>query len=406
MRASKAGALILAAAAASALTAACGSQQADVGTVRGAAQSAALPLATSLVTQAGQGWAVIQMGGSTARHDNFWELFFRPARASAWKLATPPGVASNGGLVVAASPAGSSTASSSTAKSSTATGASLIAGFRPSQSLTFSPLAASTDQAKTWSQEALVDPGLANVPDSLAIGPNGEVAVLTDAGRAELAARLGASWSALTGLDALAKTGAGRACRLTALTAAAFTSGGAPLLAGACGKPGAVGIFVLDRGSWRAVGPVLPGALAHGRVMVLGLATASGRITALLSVRRGRGTDILAAWSDDDASHWTMSAALRSGSARLVSQSLWPGGAAGLVLAGGLGETIAGPGAAWRALPPLPARTATLALGPAGQLQALTADSASFAAWQLGTGSAGWTRLQAAAVVIPYGSSG
>jgi hypothetical protein len=57
-------------------------------------------LATSLVTTGGT-WAVAVLGGSAAQHNNFWQLFVRPAKSAAWRLATPPGVASNGGLVLA-----------------------------------------------------------------------------------------------------------------------------------------------------------------------------------------------------------------------------------------------------------------------------------------------------------------
>ncbi len=60
-------------------------------------------LATSLATRTGT-WAVAVMGGSASSHDNFWQLFVRPAGTSRWRLATPPGVASNGGLVLTGLP--------------------------------------------------------------------------------------------------------------------------------------------------------------------------------------------------------------------------------------------------------------------------------------------------------------
>ena len=61
-------------------------------------------LATSLATATGT-WAVAVMGGSAASHNNFWQLFVRPDGTSTWRLATPPGVASNGGLVLTGLPA-------------------------------------------------------------------------------------------------------------------------------------------------------------------------------------------------------------------------------------------------------------------------------------------------------------
>ena len=84
-------------------------------------------LATSLGTTAGT-WAITVMGGSVAAHNNFWQLFVRPARSSQWKLVTPPGVADNGGLVAAA-----------------ASGGPLITAIRPSQFLTYTPLATTRD---------------------------------------------------------------------------------------------------------------------------------------------------------------------------------------------------------------------------------------------------------------------
>ena len=78
-------------------------------------------LSTSLVTTTGT-WAVAVMGGPAAEHNSFWQLFGRPAAAGRWRLVTPPGVASNGGLVLASPGAGS-----------------VVAGFRPSQDLSYSP---------------------------------------------------------------------------------------------------------------------------------------------------------------------------------------------------------------------------------------------------------------------------
>ena len=58
--------------------------------------------------------SVAVMGGSAANHNNFWQLFVRPTGSSVWRLAAAPGVASNGGLVLARLSVGS-----------------VLAGFRP-----------------------------------------------------------------------------------------------------------------------------------------------------------------------------------------------------------------------------------------------------------------------------------
>ena len=142
------------------LLAACGSQRAGV-TSPGPPPVTA-PLSTSLVTAQGT-WAIAVMGGSAASHNNFWQLFVRPAGASRWSLVTPQGVADNGGLVAA----GAST--------------SLTVGFRPSQNLAFSPLATSTDAGKNWTP-GLLDAGLADTPGAIAVSPSGRTLALLQDG--------------------------------------------------------------------------------------------------------------------------------------------------------------------------------------------------------------------------------
>ena len=198
------------------------------------------------------------MGGSPA----FWQLFRYPAvgpRASGWSLVTPPGVADNGGLVLA-----------------DLGGQSLVAGFRPSADLVYSPLAATADGGKTWSP-GILDAALADVPDALAAGAGGHLlALLKDGTAEESASATGTSgWSQLTSERALAAS-AGRACDLRSLTAIAFSASGVPLVAGNCARPGTAGIFALEGGTWRAVGPPLPPSLAGQAVTTLRLATSGG----------------------------------------------------------------------------------------------------------------------------------
>jgi hypothetical protein len=379
-------------AAASIATAGCGSVPADGRGPGAAPVAAALPLATSLVDAGGTSWAVVPLGGARAQENNFWQVFVRPARTARWHLATPAGVADNGGLVVA----------------STGT-RSLVTGFRPSQDLTFSPLAVTADAGAHWSPGTLVSPGLTDVPGALAAGPGDRLIALTDGGGAEVGTRLGATWTRLTSAASLARTAAGRACGLTAITAAAFTAGATPVLAGTCGKPGTAGIFALRGGTWRAAGPALPAALADSDIQVLRLGRAGAGTTALLAFGHGAAAGVLAAWSDGSGNRWALSPVLETGRRRVRSVSLGGDGSAGLVLSGHRGETIAGPAATWTALPSLPAGTATLAQGPAGQVDALAAVHDSLTDWRLRAGVAGvggWSELQLIRVAIPYGSSG
>ncbi len=379
----------------------CGSTPA-AGTARAAAPAAPPPLATSFADAAGSGWAVVPMGGPAAQHNNFWELFVRPAAASRWRQATPAGVADNGGLEV------------------TGGGGSLVTGFRPSQDLTFSPLAASSDDGVTWSPSGPVYPGLADAPDALAAGPGGRLIALTSGGGAELGTVTGdgqaggTSWTHLSSVKALAATPAGRACGPAGLTAAAFGRSGVPMLGASCGRSGVAGIFT-DSGGWHAAGPAVPAALARQDIEVLALAsdgnTANPGLVALLRAGTGPGASVTAAWSADGGSGWTLSAPLRVGAGPLTSTAIGPGGAVGIILSTGRGETAAGPGASWRALPALPRWTATLALGPAGQVDAIAAHLGTFSDWRLapgpgGSGPDGWSLAQTLHVTIPYGSSG
>ena len=74
-------------------------------------------------------------------------------------------------------------------------------------------------------------------PDALAAGPGGSLIALTSGG-AELGQHGGAAWTRLSTAGALAATPAGRACQVTGLTAVAFGSAGAPVLAAGLRPPG------------------------------------------------------------------------------------------------------------------------------------------------------------------------
>jgi hypothetical protein len=356
-----------------------------------AAPPAPAPLASAFAGSSGSGWAIVEMGGSAAQHDNFWELFVRPAGSSRWRLATPPGVADNGGLEVTGTGGGS-----------------LVTGFRPSQDLTFSPLAVSSDGGATWSPSGPLSPGLADAPDALTAGPGGRLIALTGNGGAELGTGLGTAWTRLSTARSLAATPAGRACGLTGLTAAAFGTSGAPMLAASCDRPGVAGIFSDSGGTWHAAGPAVPAGLASEDIDVLTLtsdgAVPGAHLAALLRAGSGAGATLTAAWSADGGSRWTLSAPLRMAGSQLVSAAVGPGGSFGIVLNASRGAILTGPGASWRAVPALPRETATLALGPSGQADAIAAHLGTFSDWRLA--ASGWTLAQTINVTIPYGTSG
>jgi len=359
------------------LVAGCGSKPAPAASLP--KPPAPPPLATSFASTGGASWTVVQMGGSAAQENNFWQVFLRPTAVASWRQVTPLGVADNGGLVVASPGSGS-----------------LVTAFRPSQLLTYTPLAASTDNGASWSPAGPLNAGLAAGPNALAAGPGGQLIALTSDGtKAELGQGLGATWTRLATVSSLNATSAGKACQVTGLTAAAF-SGSTPLLAASCGRAGTAGIFARTGGTWRAAGPPVSG----DTVDVLGLAASGTGLVALLRATAGTSASIIGAWYS--GGRWTLSSPLRIGAGKLGSTAIGPAGSLGVTWDGTRGATLAGPGASWRALPTLPKWAATLALG--SQVAVIAADGQTFRDYQLASG--GWSLAQTVHVQIPYGSSG
>ncbi len=133
---------------------------------------------------------------------------------------------------------------------------------------------------------------------------------------------------------------------------------------------------------------------------MLRLAPAGTGLVALLQAGTGPGASVTAAWYD--GTRWTLSPPLRAGTVR--STAIGPDGSLGIILNATHAATLAGPGASWHALPTLPKWAATLALGPAGQVDAIAAHGGTFADWRLAP--TGWSQAQTIHVTIPYGSSG
>jgi hypothetical protein len=380
------------------LAAGCGTQTA---TVAGTGPPpVTVPLSTSLVTAQGT-WAIAVMGGPTASDNNFWQLFVRPTGASRWSLVTPKGVADNGGLVAAG------------------TGTSLTVGFRPSQDLAFSPLATSTDDGKNWTP-GLLDAGLAGTPGAIAVAPSGRALALLQDGTIQAAPTASAAaagqWTQLTTLKALAASAPGRSCGLTSVHAVSFGPVMSPMAAGSCERPGVAGVFTYASGTWRSAGLALPATFGGDQVQVLGLTADSGGDVALLLA----GNSLLAAWWT--GTRWTVSDPVSAGTLRATG--FGAGGSAWVLLGGGRAETIGGPGGSWRALPPVPPGTATLAPpgtapGPgaarvtgtvtggataAGSYDALAVSGSRLTVWRLAQQA--WAKVQLITVPIQYGSSG
>jgi hypothetical protein len=365
------------------LAAGCGSAAGQGGS--SAAPAPPPSLETSIATTSGT-WAVAVMGGSAASHNNFWQLFVRPAATGKWRLATPPGVASNGGLVLASPGAGS-----------------VVAAFRPSQDLLTSPLAISRDNGTTWTP-AILDASLADAPSALAAAPSGRLLALLTNGQAELSGPGATAWKKLATRDILASSPAGRRCELGSLTAAAFSPSGAPELAGTCTHHGTVGIFTYTGGNWHLTGPALPAAYTHQAITVLRLTNTTGTTVALLAAGASGGeASVFAAWSTGGA-HWALSPPLPLHGAKLTSVSFGPSDTA-VVLAGDHGQVITGPTSGWHTVPVLPPGTATLAPGTTGGWDALAIHRTRLTIWYAGPGAHQWASTQTIQVPIQFGSS-
>jgi hypothetical protein len=349
-----------------------------------------LSLATSVATTS-RDWATLVLGDLSDRANAFWQLLARPATGGNWRLVTPPGVASNGGLVAA--PTGPN---------------SLLAGFLPSQELRFTPLATTANAGATWSSGVL-NAKLASTPDALATDPGTTkvLALLAD-GTLRQSANGGRSWTTIVTTRALAATGAGRRCGLTRLTGAAFTPAGDPMLTGDCSRDGQPGIFTLTAGTWLPSGPDRP---ASQSVTTLSVTSTAGVTRALLAARpTGPGsnraaTSLTAASYSGDPAHWTLSRPVPVGSARVLSVSAGPNGVVAVLLAGRRGLLLAGAAADWRRLPELPPATQALAPGPGPQLQALTGTRTTVGIWTLNDSGTAWTQTQHLSVPIQFGSS-
>lgn len=328
------------------------------------------PLTTTLVTSQGS-WAVVPMGDPASSGGTFWQVFVQPAGQpadqAAWQLTTPPGVADNGGLVAASS------------------GGELLVGFRPSASLTFSPLAATGDAGRTWTPQ-VIDAPLAGVPDAVALAPDGEQAALLADSTIETRSAATSTWSTLATITDLAASAPGHACGVRAMSAVSFWGDGEPAAAAECTHPGSAGIFVRTSGGWLSRAPALPAKYADAEVSVLRL----GDQMALLRA----GGDLLASWGP------RVSDPLADGGSGIRASGFGAGQAMWVLLADGSAATIS-PGGTWQALPRVPAGTAAIVPGQA-RVDALAVTGATLTVWRLAGHS--WALAQTIKVPINYGS--
>ncbi len=364
-------------------------------------------------TSASGTWAVVAMGRYDQPLNTFWQMLFRPAGTARWTLVTPPGVASNGGFSAGGLPG--------------ATGAPgvVTAGFQPSQDLTYSPVAQSTDDGKSWSVGTLSS-GLLPVAGAVADGAGGAVFALVRSGGGTLVRSDGSltAWKPLLTLRSLDATGAGRRCGVEALTALVDAVGAGPApsleLGTACAAPGVVGLFHLSSGRWVATTVREPGE-ARSTFTVLRLQRGASGTSAIVEARRAGTASLVALWRPSPSARWATSSAVRLDGAVLSTAST--GGTSLLVVTGRgfRAEDLlwaGGPGRAWRSLGAPPAGTQVVAAAPgavqdpttstatgAPKLVALEVSGSDVWVWERAADGTWHRTAQRLDVPIEYGSS-
>ena len=203
--------------------------------------SSSLPASTSLSAPVSSGLAssslsmvVFPMGHSNDPKNYFYESF-TSSGLSPWKLSTPTGAATNGGISI----------------SSPTKGAAAILGF---DYLHLAAGVALSGGFETGPGQVL--PDLKKGPSSLSVSPSGLVAVLTADGRVMTAASLGGPYRLVTSQATLERTSAGKSCGLSQLSAVTWSAAGDLVVGGTCSTPGNVGVFYLSGSGVSPTSPV------------------------------------------------------------------------------------------------------------------------------------------------------
>ena len=344
-----------------------------------------VPLTGSAATATAT-WATLAMGNLDDPLNTFWQLL--TLSGSRWHLTTPPGVASNGGLVATVAPA------------------AVLAGFGPSQDLRFSPLAATVDQGSSW-QAGVLPAGLSLVPDALAAGAGGSVALLATAGGTVVASPAAdlSTWTPVTTVPALRRQPGPADCRPRSLTAVSEAPDGSTLVGASCSGGGRAGLFSRSSDGWLSSGPSLPGG-SSGPTEVVRLDRTPSGTAALVSAGSGSTARLYGMWSSTGLGSWRVSAGFSLGRASLVSTGVTATGGFVIATRGRAGlsaAVVSSTGPTWRSLPPPPTGTTSVAATPTGSYDALVPVRSTLSVYGLTT--SGWARVQRLRVDIPYGSS-
>jgi hypothetical protein len=358
-----------------------------------ASQSVPMPLSGSVSTPESTS-AVVVMGKDDGQHDLFWQLFGFDTATSHWSLITPPGVADNGGLIVAQGES-----------------RTLLVGFGASQGLAFSPLALSDDGGTAWSPGGLAEP-LVTAPSAIALGSNSNAVALVNAGQEKVLTRAGSltNWTTLTTETNLADLPVGKVCGIQSLGSVGIEPSGEVLVGASCRRSGVVGVFVRSRSGWSLANAPVAKRVRADTFSTLRITGTGDSTSALLSGVEDGTRNLFAGWVSPSEDDWTLSEPLLLGAHdQVVASGVGAGGSQFVLLRSGSStraEVISGPSSAWRSLSPLPPGTATIATEPAGQIVALSVSDTRLTVWKQDSNGSGWKAVQSMTVPIAFGSSG
>lgn len=350
------------------------------------------PLSGSIST-ASVSAAVVQMGRNDGHHDLFWQLFTERSGSGRWRLATPPGVADNGGLVV-----------------SGAAPASVLVGFGASAGLTFSPMALSDDAGANWSPGGLPD-RVVTVPSAVALGGSDRAAALVAGTTTEVLGRHGSltNWSTVTSTRSLASVAAAKSCGVGAIHAVDLDPNGRILLGTSCARPGVVGLFTQSGSGWRLANLPVPRAATQEAFTVLRIGTVGSTVGGLLAGISRNGVDLYAAWGAVSSEAWAISRPLAIGTgAQIVASGDGPNASQFVIVRTGASqraEVVTAPGSRWQSTSELPTGTATIAIEPNGVIDALVVADTTLTVLKHQGGGTGWSKTETVNVPIVFGSS-
>jgi hypothetical protein len=365
------------------------------GGARPGASSSPTPISASSTTPSGSA-VVIPMGHLHDPSNTFWEVFLRSAGSKSWVLHTPPGVASNGGLVLSGAPSGS-----------------LTVGFLISANLEFSPVAQSTDGGDKWSPGELPFP-LASTPDALAVSHSGEALALVATAHQRVLQTSGdlSDWRTLTSTESLVP--AADSCGVQDVTAVAYNNAAEPILGLGCADKREIGLLAetapASNGipTWRDIGLSL--GPEGGRVVVTRLVSTSNGVAGLGQVTDGTRTSFVAFWGGGTTGQWSGPTPF-SVPAGWSAKATATGGDSGQGLAVLMGsgarrrvEVITGPGASWRVLPTAPREASGVSVDGT-EVDTFVVTGSHLAVWAWIPGATGWARTASISVPVPYGSS-